>query len=125
VTPERWAQIEAAFHRVAESDPAHRVAVLNQACGGDAELRQQVEALLSSDKSARIRMQAVIQSEHDKVTFPLKGNTVSHYRIVGGIDAGGMGVVYRAEDVRLGRPVAIKFLPSDSSRDPGALGIRA
>ena len=120
MTPERFQQIEELYHRARERGAG-------ALAGTDPELRREVEKLLAQDSDGKILDQpAAGLLEESTVTADaqpgLVGQTVSHYKILARISAIGMGVVYKAEDIRLHRFVALKFLPDEIGRDARALG---
>ncbi len=118
MTPERWRQITELFHAARERDPAGRDALLADACQADAGLRQEVEAMLAGHEGAGAFGEGPLVTPAVGLE---SGFTFGSYRIAHLIDAGGMGEVYRARDLKLGRDVAIKILPRAFTGDPGRL----
>jgi len=124
LTPERWKQIEGVFDAAIELDAAERDAYLASACGGDAELRRQVELLIRSHDDAgsfieRPAVAGVIGDPGKLEEAPFIGRRVGSYRIVRELGRGGMGAVYlavRADD-EFQKRVAIKLVKRGMDTD--------
>src|SRR5262245_6612581 len=112
---ERWQRINDLFLSALELEPSSRAEFINGACGGDDELRREVESLLVVHNRAPQFIEKPVgttpQLLADQHAETITGRKITHYQIISLIGRGGMGEVHLAIDTKLGRKVALKLLP--------------
>ncbi len=122
MTPDRWRQIEQVYQTALEREESDRSGYLDRACAGDDDLRREVESLLASHERAG----SFIESPPDDLVAgmiaeaqarSMIGRTLGHYQLRSRVGAGGMGEVYLAQDLHLGRKVALKLLLKEFTLD--------
>jgi serine/threonine protein kinase/Tfp pilus assembly protein PilF len=124
--PELWQRVTALFDDAMTRAPKERLAFLEKACEGDADLRKQVERLVGSHQQSGDFLEAsafAVAPEllTDNRAGASVGELIGHYRVVSLIGIGGMGEVYLALDEQLGRKAALKLLPDSLTTDEAQL----
>jgi eukaryotic-like serine/threonine-protein kinase len=130
---ERWKRVDDLLQAALQVPAERQEEFLRQQCGGDSELLDEVRSLLTSHRKAGsflkspgihvgdVAAQLPTLGVSPSGSSLIIGRTISHYRVLGPLGSGGMGVVYKAEDTLLGRLAALKFLPEETAQEPAVL----
>ena len=118
----RWQHISQVLEASLEHETGSRAQFLAEACGGDEELRREIDSLLAFEPELKHFLETPVleqisQSQTAKPEPSLVGQQIGIYKIVSQLGVGGMGEVYRALDTRLDRTVALKILPAEVAQD--------
>lgn len=122
MNPQRWQQIDALLEKALDQPPEDFEALLAETCVGDESLRQEVESLINYRKLAEGFLEVpALEAAAELISEPgpetIIGLRIGPYKIESQLGTGGMAEVYLAEDTKLDRKVAIKFLPVDFETD--------
>lgn len=120
---ERWQDVKTILYPALNMTADERSSFLDEKCGDDSALRQEIESLIAAYKGATEQFEspAVEKLASHERGEDLIGRSIGNYDVLKKIGEGGMGVVYLVRDKRLDRKVALKFLPSFFTQDPERL----
>jgi Protein kinase domain len=128
--PERWQLIEELYHSASDLPDEQRMSFLRKAFSGDPGLLKEIGSLLGYGSTPQsvpdtpaiaIMAKSLAADEYQCPTPPLEGKTISHHKVIEAIGRGGMGLVYKAEELKLRCQVALKLLPRFLASDRLAL----